>query len=134
MIIDETLLAELLEQAAQNGRRRANHDLRTSCDDSSQRMLNALLPGTQVPIHRHRESTETLLLLRGRLTTVFYDEKGEVCAQHELCPTDGRFGLQIPKGQWHSVVVEEPCLIFEAKDGAYQALAADDVMKLDIIT
>ncbi len=120
-------LEGLLEQATESDRRRANHDLRTSSDDNSQRMLNALLPGTQVPIHRHRETTETVVVLSGRLTEVFYDEDGVECARYDLCPAEGRFGLQIPKGMWHTVIVDEPCIIFEAKDGAYKPLTSDDV-------
>ncbi len=127
MIIDETLLESLLEQATESERRRANYDLRTSQNDTSQRMLNVLLPGTQVPIHRHKETTETVVVLSGHLTEVFYDAKGVECARFDLCPTGGRYGLQIPKGQWHTVIVNEPCVIFEAKDGAYKPLSSDDV-------
>lgn len=127
MLIDETFLDGLLEQATENERRRINYDLRTSAEDQSQRMLNVLLPGTQVPIHRHRETTETVVVLSGRLTELFFDEKGVECARYDLCPAEGRFALQIPKGQWHTVIVKEPCVMFEAKDGAYKPLTAEDV-------
>ncbi len=127
MIIDGIFLDALLQQAAESERRRANYDLRTSADDQSQRMLNVLLPGTQVPIHRHVETSETVIVLSGRLTEVFYDEKGGECGRYELCPAEGRYGLQIPKGMWHTVIVDEPCVIFEAKDGAYKPLSSDDV-------
>ncbi len=90
-------------------------------------MLNVLLPGTQVPIHRHRETSETVVVLTGRLTEVFFDEKGVECGRFDLCPAEGRFGLQIPKGQWHTVIVDEPCVIFEAKDGAYRPMTSEDV-------
>ncbi len=127
MIIDEILLDSLLEQATESERRRTNFDLRTSIDDSSQRMLNVLLPGTQVPIHRHQETSETVVVLSGRLTEVFYDDRGVECARYDLCPADGRYGLQIPKGMWHTVIVNEPCVIFEAKDGPYKPQTLDDV-------
>ncbi len=127
MIVDETFLDSLLEKAIESERRRANCDLRTSTDDQSQRMLNVLLPGTQVPIHRHQETSETVVVLSGRLTEVFYDEKGVECNRYDLCPAEGRYGLQIPKGMWHTVIVTEPCVIFEAKDGAYKPLTSNDV-------
>ncbi len=127
MIIDNILLDSLLEKAAECDRRRTNYDLRTSADDGSQRMLNVLLPGTQVPIHRHQETSETVVVLSGRITEIFFDEKGVECARFDLCPAEGRYGIQIPKGQWHTVVVNEPCVILEAKDGAFKPLTSDDV-------
>lgn len=127
MIIDEIFLEGLLEKAMEGERRRANYDLRTSDDDKSQRMLNVLLPGTQVPIHRHRETTETVVAISGRLTELFFDEKGVECARYDLCPEEGRFALQIPKGMWHTVIVKEPCVIFEAKDGTFAPLTSNDV-------
>ncbi len=127
MIIDKTLLESLLEKAVESERRRVNYDLRNSEDDTSQRMLNVLLPGTQVPIHRHKDTSETVVVLSGRLTEVLYDDKGVEYARYDLCPAEGRYALQIPKGVWHTIIVDEPCVIFEAKDGAYKPLAADDV-------
>ncbi len=127
MIIDKIFLNSLLEQATENERRRANYDLRTSENDQSQRMLNMLLPGTQVPIHRHQETSETVVVLSGCITEVFFDDKGVECARYELCPVEGKFALQVPKGMWHTVIVNEPCVIFEAKDGGYKPLTSDDV-------
>ncbi len=127
MIIDDTFLEGLLEQATESERRRANHDLRTSSEDGSQRMLNALLPGTHVPIHRHRETTETVVVLSGSITEIFFEDNGVECARYHLSPAEGSFALQIPRGMWHTVIVTEPCIIFEAKDGAYKPLTSDEV-------
>lgn len=136
MEIDNKFISELLSEAAENPRLRQNHDLRTSSDDNSQRMLNALLPGTVVPIHRHPNSTENVLLLHGKLVEVLYEEerRGDGIEQkqdvaigrrlHEtarivLDPSSGSYGCVVPAGTWHTVEVLEPSVIYEAKDGKY---------------
>ena len=131
MIVDNEFVESLLAKAKSNPRLRENFDLRTSDNDTSQRMLNALLPGTVVPIHRHCQSSETVVCLRGSLIEVFYDDKGVECARYELNPRSGLYALQIPAGCWHSVIVIEPCVIFESKDGPYVPLASDDVLASD---
>ena len=138
-IIDNKLIGELLVKAVASARLRQNLDLRTSGADGSQRMLNALLPGTRVPIHRHPESTENVLLLQGKLAEIFYEEErlGDVFergmdAQNVLRDrrfreidrvvldaAAGRFGCVVPAGVWHTVEVLEPSVIYEAKDGKY---------------
>ena len=130
MILDKNLLDSLLEQAAASPRLRQNFDLRTSAADTSQRMLNALQPATQVPIHQHLETTETVVCLCGRLEEIYYEpvEAADGAGQPTfkeigrelLCPAEGLYGLQIPVGVWHTIRVLEPSVIFEAKDGAYQ--------------
>ena len=140
-VIDKKLIGELLAKAGASARLRQNLDLRTSGADGSQRMLNALLPGTRVPIHRHPESTENVLLLTGKLAEVFYEEErlGDgfergMDAQNVLRDrrfreidrvvldaADGRFGCVVPAGVWHTVEVLEPSVIYEAKDGKYGA-------------
>ncbi len=127
MIINKKLLDELLIQAKVNPRLRQNMDLRTSNDDTSQRMLNALLPGTQVPIHRHRGTTETVVVLKGTIEEILYDDNGVECARYILSHEIGNIAVQIPKGQWHTVIVSEPCVILETKDGAYVPAASEDV-------
>ena len=136
--IDKVLLESLREQAKASPRLRQNFDLRTSAADTSQRMLNVLEVGTQVPIHRHEETTETVICIEGRLVEIFYEEVVEFVrettsrteevvrkcsfrevARVELCPREGKYGVQIPKGVWHTIEVLEPSAIFEAKDGAY---------------
>lgn len=93
-----------------------------------------LLPGTQVPVHRHNETTETVVVLKGRLTEVFFNEDGSESARYNLCPAEGSYALQIPKGVWHTVIVDVPCAIFEAKDGAYEPLSVDNTMNSTILS
>lgn len=119
MEINKELLDNLFEQAKENPRLRQNLDLRTSSADTSQRMLNALLPGTVVPIHRHPLSTENVLLLCGKLVEVLYDADGNETERILLDPSMGNYGCVVPKGVWHSVEVLEPSVIYEAKDGRY---------------
>ena len=119
MEINKVLLDNLFEQAKENPRLRQNLDLRTSSADNSQRMLNALLPGTVVPIHRHPLSTENVLLLCGKLVEVLYDADGNETERILLDPSVGCYGCVVPQGVWHSVEVLEPSVIYEAKDGKY---------------
>ena len=122
--IDKLLIERLFEQAKESPRLRMNYDLRTSAADTSQRMLNALLPGTEVAIHRHEETAETVVCLCGRLEELIYEEMPDgtfkEIARHLLCPSEGKYGIQIPAGAWHTICVLEPSVIFEAKDGAYK--------------
>lgn len=119
MEINKEVLGKLFEQAVENQRLRQNLDLRTSANDNSQRMLNALLPGTVVPIHRHPKSNENVLLLCGKLVEVIYDGNGKEKERIHLDPVIGNYGCVIPSGAWHSVEVLEPSVIYEAKDGKY---------------
>ena len=145
MQFDNDLLKRLLEQAGENPRLRQSIDLRTSSTDASQRVLCALQPGTVVHIHRHEDTSETVVCLRGRLDEVMYEEvvtyenaasvvapmgmdAQDVARRVEyrevrrihLCPAEGRYGCQVPKGAWHTVEVLEPSVVFEAKDGEYR--------------
>lgn len=119
MEINKDLIDKLFVEAKENPRLRQNLDLRTSAEDGSQRMLNALLPGTVVPIHRHPNSTENVFLLCGKLVEVIYDEDGNVKERILLDPTVGNYGCVVPQGTWHTVEVLEPSVIYEAKDGKY---------------
>ena len=151
MEFDKELIDALLKAASSNRRKRQNHDLRTAETDTSQRMLNAILPGSDVPIHRHRNTSETVVCLCGKMDEIIYTEESlyvsgngnfplgidaqsvqrksflreakRIC----LCPAEGRFGCQIPKGVWHTVEIIEPSVIFEAKDGAYSPFKQEDV-------
>ena len=117
--IDKALLDDLFAKAKESDRKRMNYDLRTSSNDGSQRMLNALLPGSIVPIHRHPKSNENVLLLCGKLVEVIYDAEGNEIERIHLEPSVGNFGCVIPAGSWHTVEVLEPSVIYEAKDGKY---------------
>lgn len=119
MEINKELLDNLFEQAKENPRLRQNLDLRTSSADTSQRMLNALLPRTVVPIHRHPQSTENVLLLCGKIVEIICDENGNEIERIHLDPTVGNYGCVVPQGAWHTVEVLEPSVIYEAKDGKY---------------
>ena len=119
MVINKDFLGKLFEQAVVNPRLRQNLDLRTSANDNSQRMLNALLPGTVVPIHRHPQSTENVFLLCGKIVEVICDENGNEIERVHLDPTVGNYGCVVPQGAWHTVEVLEPSVIYEAKDGKY---------------
>ena len=129
MEINKSLLDKLLEQAAASPRLRMNLDLRTTESDGSQRMLNALLPGTVLPIHRHTKTTETLVVLRGRMEEIFYEDGRE--SSRVLLEAGGDVqGLCIPVGQWHTVNVLEPTVIIECKDGKYEPLSQEDMISL----
>ena len=116
--INRKLISELFDKALLNPRFRQNYDLRNP-DDNGQRMLNALMPGTDVPIHRHTQSNETVILLCGKINEILYDDTGNETERFHLDPTLGNFGCVIPAGVWHSVDVLEPSVIFEAKYGTY---------------
>ena len=119
MEINKDFLGKLFEQAVENPRLRQNFDLRTSSADNSQRMLNALLPGTVVPVHRHPHSNENVILLCGKLVEVFCDDDGNETERIHLDPVVGNYGCVVPPGVWHTVEVLEPSVIYEAKDGKY---------------
>lgn len=129
MLLDQSFLDELTAQAQSNPRLRQAYDLRTTSEDQSQRILNALEPGTQVPVHRHATSAETLVVVRGRLLQKLYNEKGELIETYEMVSGGASSVMQIPTGQFHSLeCLESGTVIFEAKDGAYAPLAKEDVI------
>jgi len=123
--IDNALLDSLTEQAKASSRLRMNYDLRNSSEDTSQRMLNAIEPGSLVPIHRHQKTSETVVVLRGRVVEEFYDELERICsATYEVSAGGPVCALNIPAGQWHTLrSLESGTVIMEVKDGAYDAVA-----------
>ena len=139
MVIDSLLLDKLTAQAKASPRLRMNLDLRNSDGDSSQRMLNAIEPGSVVPVHRHQKTSETMVVLRGRVVEEYYSDEGALEASFELAAGgDARSesgmtvacALNIPAGQWHSLrALESGTVILEMKDGAYEPISPEDVME-----
>ena len=128
MIIDEHALNALTAQAKASPRLRMNLDLRNSPEDQSQRMLNAIEPGTVLPIHRHRTTSETVVCLRGHFEEYFYDEEGRLTDTIDMVP--GGTLINIPAGQWHSLKsLESGTVLLECKDGAWEPLGEEDVLQ-----
>ena len=132
MKITQALLDTLTTQAQDSPRLRMNLDLRNSVDDTSQRMLNAIEPGSVVPIHRHRHTSETVVCLRGRIVEEFYDELERICTEAiVLSPNSPTVALNIPAGQWHTVrSLESGTVILEVKvkDGPYEPISPEDIL------
>ena len=130
MKITQALLDDLTEKAKASPRLRMNLDLRNSADDNSQRMLNAIEPGSPMPIHRHQKTSETVVCLRGRLGWEYYDELERICTDYiELSPNGPVVALNVPAGQWHTVkALESGSVILECKDGAYEPQRPEDVL------
>jgi len=132
MIITQAILDKLTEEAKASPRLRMNLDLRNSSDDKSQRMLNAIEPGSVVPIHRHQKTSETVVCLRGRLVEEYYDELERICTERiELSPNGPVVALNIPAGQWHTVqALESGTVIMEVKDGPYEPIQDVDILNM----
>ena len=128
MIIDKGVLDALTNQAKDSPRLRCNLDMRNCAEDLSQRMLNALEPGTEMPIHRHKGSSETCICIRGHFEEYFYNEEGNLTDTIDMVP--GGIVLNIERGQWHSLnCLESGTIFFEAKDGPYHPLEEDEIWK-----
>ena len=129
MVVDKKIIDELSAKAKASERLRCNLDLRNSADDHSQRMLNALEPGTVMPIHRHKGSSETCICIRGHFEEYFYDAEGRLTDTIDMVP--GGVVLNIEKDQWHSLkCLESGTVLFEAKDGKYEPLGPEDILSL----
>lgn len=129
MVLDTNLLDALTAQAKASPRLRMNFDLRNNPNDQSQRMLNALEPGTVMPIHRHRHSSETVVVLRGKVKWVYYNDQKEITDTFIVAPGSDLVGLSVPMGQWHSLeCLETGTVIFESKDGAFEPTRPEDVL------
>ena len=131
MKITQALLDELTAKAKESPRLRMNLDLRDSAEDTSQRMLNAIEPGSPLPIHRHQKTSETVVCIRGRLVEEFYDDLERICTERiELSPNGPIVALNIPAGQWHTVhALESGTVILEMKNGKYEPLSDVDILK-----
>lgn len=131
MIIDEALLDDLTAQAKASPRLRMNYDLRNSAEDNSQRMLNALEPGTVMPIHRHLASSETVVLLRGRICWHFYDDAGHETESVVLDANGDVRCINVEKARWHSLeCLESGSVLLECKDGRYEPLREEELLKV----
>ena len=131
MVIDNKILDELSAQAKANPRLRQSMDLRNSTEDQSQRMLNALEPGTVMPIHRHQKTSESVVILRGKIEWIFYDNDGNETERVTLDANGESRMLNVERDRWHSLVcLESGSVLYESKDGAYHPLTSDDVMEV----
>jgi len=129
MLIDDKLLNIVSEEAKASPRLRMNYNLHDSLDDKVQRLFNAMEPGTIIPIQRHQNTAETMIVLRGLLKIKIYDDHKNIIEECILNPLDRKFGYHIPKGVWHGVeVLSSNTVMFEVKEGPYAPLAADDIM------
>lgn len=127
-LIDVDLLNKITDQALESPRLRMNFNLHESLDAKAQRLINVLFPGTAIPIHRHRNTAETYIILRGRMFVVFYNDMGAQTERFLLDYEQGNYGLQIPAGQWHGIEVIETSAIFEVKDGPYTPIQPEDIL------
>ncbi|MCM1141916.1 MAG: WbuC family cupin fold metalloprotein [Muribaculum sp.] len=131
MKLDNTFFDSVSYEAKQSPRFRMARDMRTTNNDQSQRMLNAIEPGTELPIHRHTKSTETCIVLRGSAEEIFYDDNGNETERVLMKPDSDCCGVNIEVGRWHKIVSLEPgTVIFEAKDGAYEPLSQEDIFNI----
>ena len=127
--IDKVLLDSLTAQAKASPRLRMNYDLRNSAEDTSQRMLNAIEPESVIPVHRHRKTSETVVVLRGRVVEEYYDEQGVCYESVEVAPEGSVCALNIPAGVWHTLrSLESGTVILEVKDGAFEPIGPEDIM------
>lgn len=129
MIINNELIDWVTAKAEESPRLRMNYNFHESLDAKAQRLINVLLPGTVLPIHRHRHTAETYVLLRGKMFVVFYNDLGAQTERFLLDPTIGNYGVNIPRGQWHGIEVIEPSAIFEVKDGPYMPIEPEDILE-----
>lgn len=127
-IFSDKTLDELLHLASQNPRLRVNLDLRDDPQEESQRMLNAIMPGSILPIHRHTTTSEVIMVLKGEFEIFYYDEKGNQTDSVILNPDSGTYGISIPAGQWHNSKANVPTVIIESKAGHYKPLEPADIL------
>lgn len=128
MIVDQHTLDNLTAQAKESPRLRMNLDLRNTPEDQSQRMLNAIEPGTLLPIHRHRDTSETVVCLRGHFEEYFYDDVGQLTDTIDMVP--GGTLINIPAGKWHNLrSLESGTVLLECKDGAYEPMSEEDILR-----
>lgn len=129
-LINNELLDDVTGEAKTSSRLRMNYNFHDRLDAKAQRLLNALEPGTVLPIHRHPHTAETYLLLRGRVRVMYYNDQKEETENVLLDPLCGNYGVHIPANQWHTLeVLESGSVIFEVKDGPYMPLGENDILE-----
>ena len=129
-IIDDNLVDALAQQAQQSPRLRMNHNFHQSLDDKCHRFLNALEPGTQIPVHHHPTKDETFVILKGKVRVTTYNDQGEVLETCILCHEDGVYGADIPKNVWHGIECLEPSVLLECKEGPFVEHEADGILEI----
>ena len=129
-IIDDNLVDALAQQAKQSPRLRMNHNFHQSLDDKCHRFLNALEPGTQIPVHHHPTKDETCVILKGKVRVTTYNDQGEVLETSILCHEDGVYGADIPKNVWHGIECLEPSVLLECKEGPFVEHEADGILEI----
>lgn len=129
ILINDQFLDEITHQACESPRLRMNFNLHESYQSNAQKIINSLEPGTEIPIHRHKNFSETYIVLRGSIKVFFYADDKALINSYILDPCEGRYGLEIPAGIYHNLVVIEPgTAIFEAKDGPYIPADTEDIL------
>lgn len=128
MLITEELFITLLNKAITSSKLRMNYNFHDTLESGAQQMLNALQPGTEIPVHRHTSSVETQILLYGKVDAVFYDDNRSEINRYHLDHTTKNFGISVPIGQWHNIVPIEPSVIFAVKDGPYKPILEKDIL------
>ena len=130
-IIDDNLVDALAKQAKQSPRLRMNHNFHQSLDDKCHRFLNALEPGTQIPVHHHPTKDETFVILKGKVRVTTYDDDGNILESSIICHETGTYGADIPKNVWHTVECLEPSVLLECKEGPFIEHEADGILNLE---
>lgn len=132
MLINKHLLDKVSVQAKESERLRMNYNFHDRLDAKAQRLLNAMEPGTELAIHRHQNTAETYMVIRGSIKVIYYNEKKEVIDTFIIDPKKDEYGIHIPIGQWHTLeVLEKDTVIFEVKDGPYMAFKEEDILTID---
>lgn len=130
MVLRQEILFQISQMASSSCRLRMNYNLHESFSDQVQRMFNALEPGTEIPIARHPNSSETLIMLIGKLRVLIYNDNKDIIEDVIIAPNTENFGYHIPKGTWHKVESLEPGTIcFETREGPYEPVAEEDILK-----
>ena len=132
MLLNNQFLDQITERARQTPRLRMNYNLHDSLDAKAQRLFNAMEPGTVLPVHRHRNTSETYILIRGAIRVLLYDDNKTLISSYEISDKNDNFGFHIPKGQWHTLeVLESGTVIFEVKEGPYAPLSDEDILVIE---